>query len=48
MQFSTIVDQAKELLRRKEWLTYGVLKREFALDDEALADLRDELEVSHA
>ena len=48
MQFSAIVDQAKELLRRKERLPYGVIRREFALEDEALADLREELEVSHA
>jgi hypothetical protein len=27
---------------------HGVIKREFALEDEALADLREELEVSHA
>ena len=43
MKFSAIVDQAKELLQRKERLTYGALKREFDLDDETLADLRDQL-----
>jgi hypothetical protein len=48
VQCSAIVDHAKELLRRKERLTYGVIMREFARDDEALADLREELEGSHA
>jgi len=43
VKFSAIVEQAKELLQRKGRLTYGALKREFALDDETLADLRDEL-----
>jgi len=39
MQCSAIVDHAREVLRRQERLTYGVLKREFARDEEALADL---------
>ncbi len=43
MKFSEIVDQASTLLQRKGRITYRALKREFALDDEALADLKDEL-----
>jgi class 3 adenylate cyclase/predicted ATPase len=43
VKFSEIVDQASTLLQRKGRITYRALKREFALDDEALADLKDEL-----
>ena len=43
MKFSDIVDQARALLQRTGKLTYRVLKREFALDDEALEDLKDQL-----
>ncbi len=39
MKFSDIIDQASTLLQRKGRITYRALKREFALDDEALADL---------
>jgi hypothetical protein len=48
VQCSAMVDHAKEVLRRKERLTYGGIKREFARDDEALVDPGEELEVSHA
>src|SRR5215468_5725926 len=43
MKFSEMVDQASELLRRRERVTYRALKREFDLDDEALEDLKAEL-----
>ena len=43
MKFSEIIDQATELLQRKGRVTYRVLKREFALNDEALEDLKEEL-----
>src|SRR5262245_27568487 len=43
MKFSEVVTQASALLRSKGRMTYRALKREFALDDEALADLKEEL-----
>src|SRR4249920_2515445 len=43
MKCSEVVDQAGELLRRRERITYRALKREFDLDDEALDDLKAEL-----
>ena len=43
MKFSEMVDQASEFLRRRERISYRALKREFDLDDEALADLKVEL-----
>ena len=43
MKFSEIVDQASALLQRKLRITYRTLKREFALDDDALEDLKFEL-----
>ena len=43
MKFSEIVKQAVMLLRESRRITYRALKREFSLDDETLADLKDEL-----
>jgi hypothetical protein len=43
MKFSELVDQAGEFLRQRARVSYRALKREFALDDEALADLKTEL-----
>ena len=43
MRFSEIVKEAIALLQDSGWLTYRTLKREFALDDEALDDLKYEL-----
>ena len=43
MKFSEIVDQAGELLKRKGRVSYRALTREFALDAEALEDLKEEL-----
>ncbi len=42
MKFSDIVEQARALLQRTGKVTYRILKREFALDDEALEDLKDQ------
>ncbi|HEV8718400.1 MAG TPA: adenylate/guanylate cyclase domain-containing protein [Candidatus Binatia bacterium] len=43
MKFSDIVKQAVILLRESGRMTYRTLKREFALEDEALEDLKFEL-----
>jgi hypothetical protein len=43
MRFNDILDQAIEILQRRGRITYRTLKREFNLDDEALADLTFEL-----
>ena len=43
MKFSEVVNQAVELLRTRGRVTYRVLKREFALDDESLEDLKEQL-----
>src|SRR5215475_9602584 len=43
MTFEEILDQAMAMLQRRGRLTYGTLKRQFQLDDAALADLKDEL-----
>jgi class 3 adenylate cyclase/tetratricopeptide (TPR) repeat protein len=43
MDFVTVVDQAITLLRQRGRVAYRTLKRQFQLDDEALADLKIEL-----
>jgi class 3 adenylate cyclase len=43
MKFSEVVDHASALLQRKGRITYRALRREFALDEEALEDLKAEL-----
>jgi hypothetical protein len=43
MKFSEVVEQAGALLQRKGRITYRALQREFALDDQALEELKDEL-----
>jgi hypothetical protein len=43
MSLYDVLDQIIALLRQRKRLTYRLLKREFALDDETLADLKDEL-----
>jgi hypothetical protein len=43
MKFSEIVDQASALRQRKQRITYRTLRREFALDDDALEDLKFDL-----
>ena len=47
MTFEEILDQAAAMLERRGRVTYRVLQRQFALDDEALADLKEELLFSH-
>jgi class 3 adenylate cyclase/predicted ATPase len=43
MTFEEILDQALDMLRRRERVTYSALKRQFALDDAYVADLKDAL-----
>ena len=47
MKFSEVIEQASELLQRRGCITYRSLKREFALDDEGLEDLKVELLYSY-
>ena len=43
MTFDEILGQSIEMLQRRGRVSYGALKRQFALDDEYLADLKVEL-----
>jgi hypothetical protein len=43
MTFDEILTQVVELLQRQGRVSCGALKRRFALDDEYLQDLKDEL-----
>lgn len=43
MDFAEVLKQARTLLQREGRLSYRMLKRQFALDDEALDDLKFEL-----
>ena len=43
MTFEEILDQAIAMLQRRGRLTYGTLKRQFQLDEDALNDLKAEL-----
>src|SRR2546428_5938345 len=43
MTFDEILTQVVELLQRQGRVSYGALKRRFALDDDYLRDLKDEL-----
>ena len=43
MDFLAVIEQARAALQRKGRMTYRTLKRQFALDDEALEDLKEEL-----
>ena len=47
MTFEEILDQAIAMLQRRGRMTYRTLQRQFALDDEALTDLKDELLYAH-
>src|SRR5262249_1276058 len=40
MTFEEILDQALDMLRRRGRVTYGALKRQFALDDASVADVK--------
>jgi len=43
MDFYAVLEQVIALLQRHGWVSYRALKRQFALDDELLADLKAEL-----
>ena len=43
MTFEEILDQAIAMLQRRGRVTYRLLKRQFQLDDDTLADLLAEL-----
>lgn len=43
MDFYAVLDQVVKLLRSRGRVSYRALKRQFDLDDELLADLKDEL-----
>src|SRR6266850_3694435 len=43
MTFDEILTQVVDLLQRQGRVSYGALKRRFALDDDYLQDLKDEL-----
>src|SRR5467141_876906 len=47
MNFEEILDQAIAMLQRRGLMTYRTLQRQFALDDDALTDLKDELLYAH-
>jgi hypothetical protein len=47
MTFEDILDQALAMLQRRGRVTYGTLQRQFALDADALADLKDALLYAH-
>jgi class 3 adenylate cyclase len=46
MDFVEVIKQARALLQSEGRITYRTLKRQFALDDEALEDLKEELMYS--
>jgi hypothetical protein len=43
MTFDEILSQVQDLLRREQRVSYRGLKRRFALDDEYIEDLKEEL-----
>ena len=43
MTFDEVLSQVQELLQREQRVSYRGLKRRFALDDEYLEDLKEEL-----
>jgi hypothetical protein len=47
MTFEEILDQAVAMLQRRGQMTYRALQRQFALDNDALTDLKDELLYAH-
>src|SRR5215470_8574754 len=48
MTFEEILDQALAMVQRRGRVTYRTLKLQFALDDEQLAALKDELLYSQS
>src|SRR5688572_13190169 len=47
MDFYETLDQVIDLLKQRGRMTYRALRRQFALDDETLEDLKAELLFSH-
>jgi class 3 adenylate cyclase len=47
MTFEEILDQAIAMLQRRGRMTYRTLQRQFALDEDVLNDLKDELLYAH-
>jgi class 3 adenylate cyclase/tetratricopeptide (TPR) repeat protein len=47
MTFEEILDQAIAMLQRRGRMTYRTLQRQFALDEDTLTDLKDELLYAH-
>jgi class 3 adenylate cyclase/tetratricopeptide (TPR) repeat protein len=47
MDFYAVLDQVIALLRQRGRVTYRALQRQFALDEDALNDLKDELLYAH-
>ena len=43
MTFDEVLEQVRELLRREGRVSYRALKRRFALDDDYVEDLKEEL-----
>ena len=43
MDYDTVLAQVLELLQREQRLSYRILKRRFALDDNDLEDLKEDL-----
>jgi class 3 adenylate cyclase/tetratricopeptide (TPR) repeat protein len=48
MTFEEIVDQAIAMVRRRGQVSYRLLKRQFALDEAAFEDLKDEILYAHS
>ena len=47
MSFEEILDQATAMLQRRGQVSYRALKRQFALDDDTLEDLKEEFVYSN-
>jgi hypothetical protein len=47
MDFYAVLDQVLALLHQRGRVSYHALKRQFDLDDDALADLQEELLYAH-
>ena len=47
MTFEEILDQVLAMLQRRGRVAYRVLQRQFALDDTALADLKESILFAH-
>ena len=47
MDFYNVLEQVLALLQRHQRVTYRAMQRQFGLDEEALADLKDALLYAH-